>query len=566
MLKQAFSRGDTVILRCAVYSRFSSDRQSPVSIEDQIRKCREYASRQGWAVLEGHIYADHSVTGTIAERAGLQRLVAAAEQKARAFDAILIDDTSRLTRKLADALNLYERLTFAGVRLVAVSQGVDSDSSQAEILFGVHGLIDSVYSRELGLKTHRGMQGCALKAHHTGGRVFGYRSLREVDGVKLEIAESEASTVRRIFELYSGGYSLKRIAHLLNAEGVRSPQPQKGRVSRSWCVSSVRHVLRNRRYVGKIIWNTKRKVRVPGTGKRVYRHRPESEWVITAAPHLRIVSDELFGAVERRFETTKKLWGVGGSGLARGQQKQVYLFSGLLQCGECGGSVTLVGGRAKTSRSEYGCSIHAQRGDAVCKNDLRIQRKQLEESLLTGLQDKVLREEFIDYVICGLKEELKQKHEELELWKKTLQAEAERIELELKHLIETIAAGNSSSTVMAAISEREARLREIRDQAIKPGQGSFQEKLDDLRDFAITRLNHLKELLTNPKAIHEARALLAEQVGKFTLERVEENGALSFKANGNIDFFGEEAFTRVGGAGGQNRTGYARLFRAALYR
>ena len=76
----------------------------------------------------------------------------------------------------------------------------------------------------------------------------------------------------------------------------------------------------------------------------------------------------------------------------------------------------------------------------------------------------------------------------------------------------------------------------------------------------------MKELLTNPKAIHEARALLAEQVGKFTLERVEENGALSFKANGNIDFFGEEAFTRVGGAGGQNRTGYARLFRAALYR
>jgi site-specific DNA recombinase len=138
------------ILRCAIYARFSSDRQSPVSIEDQIRKCREYAGRQGWVVLEEYIFADHAVTGQVAERTGLQRLVAAAEQKARAFDAILIDDTSRLTRKLADALNLYERLTFAGVRLVAVSQGVDSESSQAEILFGVHGLIDSVYSRELG--------------------------------------------------------------------------------------------------------------------------------------------------------------------------------------------------------------------------------------------------------------------------------------------------------------------------------------------------------------------------------------------------------------------------------
>jgi hypothetical protein len=65
--------------------------------------------------------------------------------------------------------------------------------------------------------------------------------------------------------------------------------------------------------------------------------------------------------------------------------------------------------------------------------------------------------------------------------------------------------------------------------------------------------------------IHEAQALFAEQIGKFTLERAEEDGKVSFKANGNIDFFGAEVPTRVGGAGGQNRTGYARLFRAALY-
>jgi hypothetical protein len=74
--------------------------------------------------------------------------------------------------------------------------------------------------------------------------------------------------------------------------------------------------------------------------------------VITSAPHLRIVSEELFAAVERRFETTKKLWGVGNTGLSRGQQKKVYLFSRLLVCGERGGSITLVGGRAKTLRSE----------------------------------------------------------------------------------------------------------------------------------------------------------------------------------------------------------------------
>jgi hypothetical protein len=250
------------------------------------------------------------------------------------------------------------------------------------------------------------------------------------------------------------------------------------------------------------------------------------------------------------LKTTKKLWGVGGTGLARGQQKQVYLFSGLLRCGECGGSITLVGGRAKTSRSEYGCSLHAQRGNSICKNGLRIQRRQIEEKLLTGLQEKVLREEFIDYAICGLQEELRQRHDSFESGLKALREEKHRIESELKRLVETIAVGSGSPTVMAAITEREARIREITNQVIEPGKGSLEEKLDELRTFAVARLTSLRELLANPAAVHEARALLAEQIGKFTLEQVAEGGKIRFKASGQIDFFGEEALTRVGGAGG----------------
>ena len=174
----------------------------------------------------------------------------------------------------------------------------------------------------------------------------------------------------------------------------------------------------------------------------------------------------------------------------------------------------------------------------------------MEDRLLAGLQDKVLREQFIDYVICGLQEELRQRHEAFESGLKALRDERQRIEAELRRLVESIAVGNGSPTVMAAIAEREARLREIMNQVIEPGPGLLQEKLEELRTFAVSRLTRLRELLTNPGAIHEARALLAEQIGKFTLERVEENGKVSFKANGNIDFFGEEAFTRVGGAGG----------------
>jgi site-specific DNA recombinase len=109
---------------------------------------------------------------------------------------------------------------------------------------------------------------------------------------------------------------MKRIAHTLNSEGVPAPQPQKGRFSQSWCVSSVRHILLNGRYTGNTAWNTRRKVRVPGTGKRVFRPRPQSEWVRAEAPHLRVVSDELAFAVQRRLEAVKRMFGREGKAAA----------------------------------------------------------------------------------------------------------------------------------------------------------------------------------------------------------------------------------------------------------
>jgi len=98
---------------------------------------------------------------------------------------------------------------------------------------------------------------------HIGGRVFGYRRVpiesakqRDshgrpvIDGVKLEVEPAEAATVRRIFERYAAGDSMKRIALDLNDAGIASPQPQKGRISRSWCPASIQHILHNERYRG----------------------------------------------------------------------------------------------------------------------------------------------------------------------------------------------------------------------------------------------------------------------------------------------------------------------------
>jgi hypothetical protein len=101
---------------------------------------------------------------------------------------------------------------------------------------------------------------------------------------------------------------------------------------------------------------------------------------------------------------------------------------------------------------------------------------------------------------------------------------------------------------MGAISEREARIRAIADKLIEPGPDSLQEKLDDLRALAVSDLAHLREVLANPSEIHEARAFLAERVGKFTLQRVESNGEFSFKAEGKMDYFGDLHAWMVPGA------------------
>ena len=115
--------------------------------------------------------------------------------------------------------------------------------------------------------------------------------------------------------------------------------------------------------------------------------------------------------------------------------------------------------------------------------------------------------------------------------------------------MEAIAAGKGSPSVMAAIADREEKIREITDRLIEPGPKSFQQKLDELRTFALQRLSNIRFLLGKTDAIREARALLAEQFGKFTVNRVPDADGWSYKAEGSVNFFGEN-LVRVDGAGG----------------
>ena len=160
-------------MRCAIYARYSSDLQREASIEDQIRKCREHAKRNGWLVLEEYIGCDEAKSAaTVADRTALQQLIAEAKKKPSPFDRILIDDTSRLARNLPDSLRMIDTLRYNGVSVTAVSQGIDSEHKTARQLLTLNGMMDEQYLVNLADKVHRGQEGRALKGLQPGGQML----------------------------------------------------------------------------------------------------------------------------------------------------------------------------------------------------------------------------------------------------------------------------------------------------------------------------------------------------------------------------------------------------------
>ena len=133
--------------------------QRETSLEDQIAVARRYAVDRGWDVLVDHLYTDAAVSGaSIDGRSGLQSLLQASTLTPRPFDVVLVDDSSRIARDLADALRTMQMLKFRGVRVIYVSQGIDSASEQADSLIAMHGLVDSLYLKEMAKKIKRGLR------------------------------------------------------------------------------------------------------------------------------------------------------------------------------------------------------------------------------------------------------------------------------------------------------------------------------------------------------------------------------------------------------------------------
>jgi site-specific DNA recombinase len=483
--------------RCAIYARISTDKQSTLSPVDQIRKCREYADNHGFVVIPEHVYTDEGVSGVGSDRPAFRNLLTAASSSARPFNIILADDTSRFSRSLAQAVGVMEQLKFDGLRVIFVSQGIDSDSEQSDVQLTVHGLVDSLYVKELAKKTHRGLEGRILRGLHAGGRCYGYRAiLANVEKSKLlTIHDSEAHVIRRIFEMSAGGASLKTIAKTLNAESVPSPRSRSGRRS-TWCPTAVREMLKRPLYKGELIWNRSKFTKAPGTNKRRRKLRPSNEWKRQQRPELAIVSTELWDKVQLRFQSFDgKPSGGKTTGLFPRSLTSPYLFSGLLKCGHCASNLSILTGGGTHRHPKYVCTGYFNRG--VCQNSLYIRRDELEERLLANLQSDLLKPAVVDFAIAECGRQLRSALANFSDEVVQLRQRKAKLEREIGNFSEAIAEAGHSKYLLEEISAREREVGAIADRLLSAAPDSVESRIEGIRAFVTKEIADLRVLLNH---------------------------------------------------------------------
>jgi site-specific DNA recombinase len=374
--------------RAAVYARFSSDLQKDTSVEDQFLLCNRFAERQGYKVVAKFCDRAKSAT-TLHDRDGLFKLREAA--KRGEFDLVIVESFDRLSRDLEDSAGLFKRLTHYGVDIMTVNEG-----KATTIQVGLRGIISEMFIKDLSAKVRRGHQGHVERELFPGNITYGYERIwdeeaRVYRAGQRAIYEPEAKIVRRIFKEYAGGKSPRKICIGLSNDGILSPNGNK-----LWNHmvllggKGCRGILNNRLYIGEIVWNQCYFDKDPDDKKKlIKRHRPESEHITKAVPHLRIIDQVTWNAVQavRESRSTK-----------HHSQNRIYvprnyhLLSGLVQCAVCQSHMVIAqktaagGPRMKCATAHY---------RSACEHKKSYDLSVIERTVIDGFKENLVDVESI---------------------------------------------------------------------------------------------------------------------------------------------------------------------------
>ena len=429
--------------KAVIYARFSTDLQNERSIEDQITLCRDYTSREEMNVVE--VYEDRARSGgSVMGRGGLLRLLDQARQ--RSFDVVVVEALDRLSRDMEDLAGIHKRLSFLGIEIRAVHEGVVNT-----VLVGLRGLVGQLYREDNAHKVRRGLAGRIGQGLNAGGRAYGYAPVAGEKG-KRTIVEVEAEIVRRIFDEYVAGRTPREIAHDLNNECILPPR------GRSWNASTINGnmqrgtgIIQNELYAGRLVWNKVRMVKDPDTGKRLSRPNPKNDWQTVDMPGLRIVSQELFDTAQSRKRAC-------GQKHPNQQRRPRHMLSGLLRCGACGAGMS-TNGKDNSGRIRIRCSAATESGS--CHDAKTFYLKTVESAVLAGLENEMRHPQVIAEYVRTYHEERKRLSAKANAKRAHLELRFGELNREIDRLVDAIAKGHGDPAVLGP---RSSALNEERKQ------------------------------------------------------------------------------------------------------
>jgi DNA invertase Pin-like site-specific DNA recombinase len=276
-----------VRLRCAIYTRKSSEEgleQEFNSLDAQREACEAYVTSQkheGWTVLPA-LYDDGAYSGGTMDRPALQRMLE--DIRTRKIDVVVVYKVDRLTRSLADFAKIVEVFDAHGVSFVSVTQAFNTTSSMGRLTLNVL-LSFAQFEREVtGERIRDKIAASKKKGMWMGGLPsLGY----DVKDRKLIINETEAATVRHIFQRYLELGSVRTLQTELDAAGIVSKRriaadgSQYG--AQRFSRGALYLMLKNRIYRGEIVHKGKA---FPGE-------------------HAAIIDEELWVRVQRHLEDNR---------------------------------------------------------------------------------------------------------------------------------------------------------------------------------------------------------------------------------------------------------------------
>ena len=163
-----------------------------------------------------------------------------------------------------------------------------------------------------------------------------------------------------------------------------------------------------------------------------------------------------------------------------------------------------------------------------------------------------------EVVSCALKEFGRQLRARIQATRDdvaSVRQRRERLKAEIANLARGSAERGHSSALLSELAPREGELEKLNDELLSAEGNGIDARLEEIGAFVRRRLQDIRALLYGNFA--RAKAELGKHYREIRLTPEGE----SYRVSGEWDLIG-----RLTGAGGQNRTAYAGLFRAALYR